>query len=63
MYTLPVVARQRLGSRGNEYTKQKIVGPVVFYAVRVISNECLWVCLWCTPLLLLGNNLFNALPR
>jgi hypothetical protein len=47
LYVYPFinVARQRLGKKkrygGNEYTRnnRKIIGLVIFYAVRVVSKE------------------------
>jgi hypothetical protein len=48
-------------SRGNEYSKRRTVGHVVFYAVNV-SKESLWICL-CIPLSLQGNGSVNTFPR
>jgi hypothetical protein len=40
----------------------RIVGHVIFYAVRVLSKESLWVCL-CIPLSLLDKESVNTFPR
>jgi hypothetical protein len=44
LYVYPIIAMQRLGKNviaGNEYTRnnRRIVGSVVFYAVRVMSKK------------------------
>jgi hypothetical protein len=60
----PVVAKQRLGrhvsatTNTRHSTSKRIVWPVIFYAVRVLLKESLWVCL-CIPLSLLGKTLGN----
>jgi hypothetical protein len=48
--------------RGNEYTSnhRRNVRCVVFYAVRVVSMECLWVFLCILPLR--GNVVVNTFP-
>jgi hypothetical protein len=57
-----IIARQRLGrevpATKNTRKIRKIVGGVVFYAVRVVSKMSLWVCLYI--LSLLGNGLINT---
>jgi hypothetical protein len=61
-----LVSRQRLGKHvpavKNIRNNKGIVGRVVFYLVRVLSRESLWVCL-CIPALLLGNSSVNTVPR
>jgi hypothetical protein len=49
---------------GIEYTRnnERIIGRVVFFAVHVVSEESLWVCL-CIPLSLLGNGSVNTFQR
>jgi hypothetical protein len=51
-------ARQQLGKQvpaaTNTSNNNNIAGRLIFYAVRVLSKESLWVCL-CIPLSLLGN--------
>jgi hypothetical protein len=48
---------------GNEYTRNnRIIGRVIFCAVRVVSKESLWVRL-CIPLLLLVNGWVNTFLR
>jgi hypothetical protein len=42
--------------------QKRIVGRIIFYAVRVLSKESLWVYL-CIPLSLLGINSVNTFPR
>jgi hypothetical protein len=43
---------------------RRIVGPVILYAVRVLSKESLWVCMcMCIPLSLLGNNSVKVFSR
>jgi hypothetical protein len=46
----------------NTRNNSRIVGRVIFYAVRVIPKGSLWVCL-CIPPSLLGNNSVNTFPR
>jgi hypothetical protein len=46
----------------NTRNNRKFVGSIVFYTIRVVSKESLWVCL-CIPLSLLGNGSVNTLPR
>jgi hypothetical protein len=61
----PNVAKQRLGRHVPAATNthnRRLVGGVVFYAVRVLSKESLGVCL-CIPLPLLGNSSVNTFPR
>jgi hypothetical protein len=63
LYVYPlVVARQRFGKNFSTATNirnnRKIVGSVIFYAIRALPKESLWVCL-CIPLSLLGNNSVN----
>jgi hypothetical protein len=62
----PIVARQRLGKQvpaaTNTFNKRKIVGWVIFYAVRVLSKEREWDCL-CVPLSLKGKGSVNTFPR
>jgi hypothetical protein len=45
----PIVDRQRLGKHvpaaTNTRNNRRIVGRVVFYTVRVVSKEGLWICL------------------
>jgi hypothetical protein len=45
------IARQRLGKHvpvaANTRSSGRIVGLIVFYMVRVVSNESLWVCYRC----------------
>jgi hypothetical protein len=59
------VARQRLGKHvpaaTNTRDNRRIVGRVIFYAVRVLLKESLWVSL-CLPLSLLGNNSIKTFP-
>jgi hypothetical protein len=59
MCSPPIIARQRLckhvPATTNTRSNRKIVGRIIFYAIRVLSTESLWVCL-CIPLLLIGNN-------
>jgi hypothetical protein len=61
-----IVARQRLGEHvpaaTNTRNNRRIVGRVIFYAVRVLSKKSLWVCL-CIPLSLLANNSVTTFPR
>jgi hypothetical protein len=42
--------------------RQRIHRLVALYAVRVVSKETLWVCLWIT-LSFLGNDSVNTFPR
>jgi hypothetical protein len=59
------VARQRLGEHipaATNTQQYKIVECVVFYAVHVVSNDNLWVCLF-IPLPLLGNGSVNTFQR
>jgi hypothetical protein len=62
----PSVARQRLGKHvpaaKNTRKNKIIVGRVIFYAVRVLSKESLWVRL-CIPVSLLGNNSVKTFSR
>jgi hypothetical protein len=61
----PFGARQRLGKHFPAATNtrnRRIVGRVIFYSVRVISKESLWVFLY-IPLSLLGKNLLMTFPR
>jgi hypothetical protein len=48
----PFGARQRFGKHvpaaTNTRNSRKIVGLVIFYTVRVLSKESVWVCL-CIP--------------
>jgi hypothetical protein len=55
-----IVARQWLDKHVPR--QRRIVGGVVFYTVRAVSKESLWVCL-CIPLSLLGNCSVNTFPR
>jgi hypothetical protein len=60
----PFGARQRLGKQVPSATNirnNRIVGPVLFYAVRVLSKESVWVSL-CLPLSLLGKNSVKTFP-
>jgi hypothetical protein len=61
-----IVARQRLGrhvpAATNTHNNRIIARTVVFYTVRVVSKESLWVCL-CIPLSLLDNGSINTFPR
>jgi hypothetical protein len=61
-----IVARQRLckhvPATTNTRNNRRIIGRVVFYAIRVVSKESLWVCL-SIPLLLLGNGSVNTFSR
>jgi hypothetical protein len=59
----PIVANQGLGKHGpaTKNTRNRIVGSVVFYAIRAISND-LWVCLHFT-LFFLVNGSVNMFPR
>jgi hypothetical protein len=61
-----VAARQRLGkdvpSSTNTHDNKRIIGRVIFYAVRVLSTARQWVSLF-IPLMLLGNNSVNTYPR
>jgi hypothetical protein len=58
--------RHRLGKHVPEATitghSRRIIGPVIFCAVRVLSKENLWVCLCIFPSLLV-NNLVKTFPR
>jgi hypothetical protein len=59
----PVVATQRLGKHvplGNEYTRQRIVGRIIFYVVHVVLDESVGLCI---SLSLLGNGSVNTFPR
>jgi hypothetical protein len=62
----PFGARQRLGKHVSAATNtpnnRRIVGLIIFYAVRVLSKESLGVCL-CIPLSLLGNKSVKIFPR
>jgi hypothetical protein len=62
----PFGTRQRLGKEipvaTNSHNNRRTVQSVIFYAVRVLSKESLWVCL-CIPLSLLGNNSVKTIPR
>jgi hypothetical protein len=62
----PIITRQRLYERvpaaKNTCNNKRIVGCVVFYAVLVLPNKNLWVCL-CISLSLLGNNSVKSFPR
>jgi hypothetical protein len=53
MCILPIAARQRLGKQlpaaMNTRNSRRIVGSVIFYAVRGLSKGTLWVML-CIPL-------------
>jgi hypothetical protein len=61
-----IVARQRLGRHvpvaTNTRNNSRIPGGAVFYTVRVVWKESLWVCL-CMPPSLLGNGTVNTLLR
>jgi hypothetical protein len=63
---VPIVARQRLGKRvpaaANTRNNRKIVGCVIFYAVRVLSKERICNSL-CVPLSLKGKGSVNTFPR
>jgi hypothetical protein len=50
------------GCATNTCSSRGIIGRVIFYAVRVLSKENLWVCL-CIPLSLVGNNSVKTFPR
>jgi hypothetical protein len=58
-HILPFGARQWFGKHipvaKNTRYNRRIIGSVIFYAVRVLSKEITWVCL-CIPLSLPGNN-------
>jgi hypothetical protein len=62
----PFGTMQRLGKRvpatRNIRNNRIIVGRVIFYTVRILPKESLWVCL-CIPLLLLGKNSVKTFPR
>jgi hypothetical protein len=58
-------SRQRIGKQVPKAMNtriNRIAGRVIFYAVRVLSKESLWVCLR-IPLMLLGNNSVTTFPR
>jgi hypothetical protein len=63
---LPYIARQRLSKHMPTATKRRssrrIVGRVIFSAVRALSKGVLWVCL-CISLSLLGNGSVNTFSR
>jgi hypothetical protein len=51
LYVYPlIVARQRLGrhvpAAMNTRNNRRIVGGIIFYTVRVVIKEILWVCMW-----------------
>jgi hypothetical protein len=60
-----IVARQQLGGQvpvaTNTRNNRRIVGAVVLCAVRVVSNESLWVCL-CIPLIVARQRLSKHVP-
>jgi hypothetical protein len=60
------VSLQRLGKHvpaaTNTCNNRRIVGPVIFYVVRVLSKDSLSACLF-IPLSLLGNNSVKTFPR
>jgi hypothetical protein len=60
----PIVGRQRLGKHVSAATNtgnsRRIVGRVIFYAVRVLKS--LWDCV-CISLSLLGNSPVKTFPR
>jgi hypothetical protein len=65
MFIPPIVARQRLGKHvpaAKDTRNSRRIGHVIFYAVRVLPKETLWVCL-CIPLSLLGNKSVKTFPR
>jgi hypothetical protein len=59
-------ATQRLGKHVRVPTNTRknriIVGRTIFYAVRVLSKESLWVCL-CILLSVSDNNSVNTFPQ
>jgi hypothetical protein len=58
------IARQRLGKLVpalKNTSHNRIVGRVIFYSVRVLTKESLWVSL-CISLSLLGNNTMKIFP-
>jgi hypothetical protein len=59
------IARQRLSKNvtpaTNTHNNRRIVGRVVFYAVSVVSKECLWVCL-CIPLIIARKRFGKRFP-
>jgi hypothetical protein len=59
-------ARRRLGKHVpaamNARNNRRINGRVIFYAIRVLWKESLWVCL-CIPLSLLNNNYVRTFLR
>jgi hypothetical protein len=61
----PVVATQRLGKHvlaaANRGYNRRIVGSVIFCAVRVLWKESLWICV--SVVSLLGNNLIKTFSR
>jgi hypothetical protein len=68
MYPL-ILARQRFGEHVpaamNTCNNRRTAGSVVFYAVRVVSKESVWVCLYIAlPLLCNGSiNMFLRQQR
>jgi hypothetical protein len=61
-----IVARQQLGKHvptaTNTRKNRRIVGRVILYAIRVLSEESMWVCLCIHPSLV-GNSSINTFPR
>jgi hypothetical protein len=61
-----IVARQWIGKHVPAATNKRnnwiIVGPVIFFAARVLSKGSMWFWL-CFPLSLLGNNSVKTFPR
>jgi hypothetical protein len=61
-----IVVRQQLDKHvpaaTNTLNNRKIVGCVIFYAVRVLSKERMWASLY-IPLSLKGKGSLNTLPR
>lgn len=59
------VARQQLSKHvplaKNTWNSRRIVGPVIFCVVCVLSKESLWV--WCIPLSLLSNGSVNTFQQ
>jgi hypothetical protein len=67
LFVYPTIfARQRLRKHvpaaTNTRNNRRIIRGVVLYWIRIVSNECLWVCL-CIPLSLLSNGSVNTFPQ
>jgi hypothetical protein len=65
IYILSIGTRQGLGthvpSARNTHNNRRIVGSFVFYTVRIVSKQSLWVC-QCITLSLQGKGSVNTFP-